>query len=176
VRSALAYFGFKQKQMATSVADLSGGEKTRLLLAVIAAKSPDLIIMDEPTNHLDFETRETLIEAINEYNGAVVLISHDWDLLAKTMKNYWLVDNGKVVDYKKGLDAYRIACTTPPQAQAKSAKAASSVAQSPMTLMSDKQKGGKSKGSAAVPATAPAKGKKDDADASKRQGSSGKKK
>ena len=103
----LHQFGFDHKKSATKVGDLSGGEKTRLALLLVAAKKPHLIILDEPTNHLDYETKQSLISAINHFNGAVVLVSHDWELLSKTMNDYWVVAKGKVMPYTKGLDHYK---------------------------------------------------------------------
>lgn len=103
----LLHFGFNRDKCTFKIDVLSGGEKTRLLLAMIAANKPHLIILDEPTNHLDFETKQTLIEAITTFNGAVVLVSHDWDLLDKTMENYWVVSKGTVTPYTKGLNHYR---------------------------------------------------------------------
>lgn len=103
----LLHFGFKRAQCSSLVGSLSGGEKTRLAFAMIAAKNPHLIIMDEPSNHLDFETRASLISAIKSFNGAIILVSHDWDLLEKTTNSYWLVKNGAVKTYTKGLHAYK---------------------------------------------------------------------
>lgn len=120
IRSLLDTFGFDRNKIATKVADLSGGEKTRLLLAMIAIQRPNLILMDEPTNHLDFETREALIKAINDFDGAVVLISHDWDLLEKTMKDFWLVKDGKAAVYKGDLEKYKDMVSAPAAASAKS--------------------------------------------------------
>lgn len=100
-------FGFTREQMTCLVKNLSGGEKTRLSFAMIAAKAPQLIIMDEPTNHLDFETKQSLIAAIKNFNGAVVLVSHDWELLENTMSNYWLIAKGAVKHFDEGLEHYK---------------------------------------------------------------------
>lgn len=107
VLNALLLFGFKRAQCSELVGTLSGGEKSRLAFAMIAVKRPHLIIMDEPTNHLDFETRHSLINAMNEFNGAIVLVSHDWDLLENTMNQYWLVRGGKVTPYAHELSYYQ---------------------------------------------------------------------
>lgn len=105
--SHLLQFGFKRAQCGALVGSLSGGEKSRLTFAMIAYQRPHLIIMDEPTNHLDFETRTSLINAIREFNGAIVLVSHDWDLLENTMSEYWLVRGGQVKPYTHDLSFYR---------------------------------------------------------------------
>ena len=107
VLTHLLQFGFKREQCHALVGSLSGGEKTRLAFAMIAARNPHLIIMDEPTNHLDFETRASLIQAMNSFNGAIVLVSHDWELLEKTTKDYWWVRGGQVIPYQKGLQHYK---------------------------------------------------------------------
>lgn len=103
----LLQFGFDQKKAATYVRGLSGGEKTRLALLILAATKPHLIILDEPSNHLDFETKTSLIHAINHFNGAVLLVSHDWDLLKQTMTDYHVVARGKLQPYPRGLEHYK---------------------------------------------------------------------
>lgn len=112
LRSHLAHFGFDHTKASCKIGKLSGGEKSRLFFAIIAAQQPHLIILDEPTNHLDIPTREALIKAINEYSGAIMLISHDWHLLSRTMKEYALVDNGRVMPYAKGLEHYKKSALT----------------------------------------------------------------
>lgn len=122
----LLQFGFKRSQCAALVGSLSGGEKSRLTFAMIAYKRPHLIIMDEPTNHLDFETRTSLINAIRDFNGAIALVSHDWDLLENTMSEYWLVRGGQVKPYTHDLSFYRQAIlnrfSPTPQASGKQTK------------------------------------------------------
>jgi ATP-binding cassette subfamily F protein 3 len=86
---------------------LSGGEKARLLLGLATLNAPHLIILDEPTNHLDIDSRAALIEAINDFPGAVILISHDRHLLEACADQLWLVENGTVVTYDGDLDDYR---------------------------------------------------------------------
>lgn len=107
VRSQLGRFGFDHKKWTCKVGKLSGGEKSRLFFAIIAAQNPHLIILDEPTNHLDINSRQALIKAINEFSGAVILVTHDWDLHHRTMRDYFLVRKGKVLPYTKGLDHYK---------------------------------------------------------------------
>lgn len=106
-RSLLGRFGFSGPRAETVVGDLSGGEKARLLFAYLAQESPQLLLLDEPTNHLDIEAREALIEAINAYEGAVVLVSHDPHLLSLTVDRLWLVANGTVTAFDGSMDDYR---------------------------------------------------------------------
>jgi len=86
---------------------LSGGERARLNLALVTHDAPGLLILDEPTNHLDMETRESLVEALAAYSGAVVLVSHDWHLVELVADRLWLVENGTVKPFDGDLDAYR---------------------------------------------------------------------
>ena len=87
--------------------DLSGGEKSRLNLALICHDVPQILVLDEPTNHLDLETRDALVQALNAFPGAGVVISHDWDLLELTAERLWLVADGTVSPYAGDLDDYR---------------------------------------------------------------------
>ena len=84
--------------------NLSGGEKARLLLALAAFHGPHLLILDEPTNHLDVDSREALIHALNEYEGAVILISHDRHLIEACADRLWIVANGTVTPYDGDMD------------------------------------------------------------------------
>jgi len=86
---------------------LSGGEKARLLLALTAFHGPHLLILDEPTNHLDVDSREALIHALMDYEGAVVLISHDRHLVEAIADRLWIVRNGTVRAYDGDMDTYR---------------------------------------------------------------------
>jgi len=94
VRARLGRFGFGQEKAFVGVRDLSGGERARLNLALVTYDAPALLILDEPTNHLDIETREALIEAINDFPGAAVVVSHDWHLLELVADRLWLVAGG----------------------------------------------------------------------------------
>ena len=107
VRARLGRFGFGQEKANTQVKSLSGGERARLNFALITHNAPPLLIFDEPTNHLDIESREALAVAINEYKGAVILISHDWHLLELTADQLWLVGDGKVKPFDGDLEDYR---------------------------------------------------------------------
>jgi len=107
VRARLGQFGFAQEKADVMVEKLSGGEKARLNFALISAKKPQLLILDEPTNHLDVETRDALVVAINDFAGAVILITHDWHLLELTVDRLWLVANQKVEPFDGDLEDYR---------------------------------------------------------------------
>ena len=107
LRARLAGFGLGADQADTVVARLSGGQKARLSLVLATIDAPHLLILDEPTNHLDIESREALVEALTEYSGAVVLVSHDMHLLGLVADRLWLVKGGAVAPYGQDLDAYR---------------------------------------------------------------------
>jgi ATP-binding cassette subfamily F protein 3 len=106
VRARAAQAGFSGARADTKVESLSGGEKARLLLAVASFNGPHLLILDEPTNHLDIDSRAALIEAINDYEGAVALISHDRYLLEACADRLWLVDDGAVRAFDGDMDDY----------------------------------------------------------------------
>ncbi len=107
VRARTAHMGLGADKMGTIVADLSGGEKARLLLALATFHGPHLLILDEPTNHLDIDARESLAQALLEYQGAVILISHDRHLIEACADRLWLVADGTVVPFEGDLDDYR---------------------------------------------------------------------
>ena len=107
IRTQLAGFGFGRDKVFIPVSALSGGERARLNLALVTHDAPALLILDEPTNHLDMETRESLVEALNEYSGAVVLVSHDWHLVELVADRLWLVEGGTVRAFDGDLAAYR---------------------------------------------------------------------
>jgi ATP-binding cassette subfamily F protein 3 len=106
VRARLGRFGFGQDKAFVAVADLSGGERARLNLALVTHAAPALLILDEPTNHLDLETREALISAINDFAGAVVLISHDRHVVELVAERLWLVADGTARPFDGDLDDY----------------------------------------------------------------------
>ena len=107
LRARLAGFGLMEAQAETRVGQLSGGQKARLSLLLATIDAPHLLILDEPTNHLDIESREALTEALNDYTGAVVLVSHDMHLLNLVADRLWLVDQGGVAPWQGDLDDYR---------------------------------------------------------------------
>jgi ATP-binding cassette, subfamily F, member 3 len=107
VRARAGAIGFSGAAADAKVATLSGGEKARLLLGLATVHGPHLVILDEPTNHLDIDSRAALIEAINDYSGAVVLISHDRYLIEACADRLWLVADGTVSPFDGDLDDYR---------------------------------------------------------------------
>jgi ATP-binding cassette subfamily F protein 3 len=107
VRARAGAIGFSAAMADTKVANLSGGEKARLLLGLATFEGPHLVVLDEPTNHLDIDSRAALIEAINDYSGAVILVSHDRFLLEACVDRLWLVANGEVHPFDGDLDDYR---------------------------------------------------------------------
>jgi len=107
VRSRVAQMGLATEKMSTAAKDLSGGEKARLLMGLAAFHAPNLLILDEPTNHLDIDSRRALIEALNDYDGAVILISHDRHLIEATVDRLWLVNNGTVTSFEGDMEEYR---------------------------------------------------------------------
>lgn len=111
VRARVAQFGLPTEKMNTAAKDLSGGEKARLLMGLSAFDGPNLFILDEPTNHLDIDSREALIMALNEFPGAVILISHDRHLLEATADRLWLVKDGSVNPYDGDLEDYKTLVT-----------------------------------------------------------------
>ena len=111
VRARVANFGLTTEKMNTPAKDLSGGEKARLLMGLAAFDGPNLFILDEPTNHLDIDSRESLIHALNDFPGAVILISHDRHLLEATADRLWLVKDGAVNPYDGDLEDYKTLVT-----------------------------------------------------------------
>lgn len=106
LRDFLGGFNFHDEQINKSVRHFSGGEKARLVLAILVYQSPDLILLDEPTNHLDIKMRHALSMALQTYNGAVVLVSHDRHLLNTVADRWVLVEQGKIRDFNGNLDDY----------------------------------------------------------------------
>ena len=106
-RARLGTWGFGYEKADTKCANLSGGEKARLLLAITAFHRPHLLILDEPTNHLDVDSREALVHALNDYEGAVILISHDRHLVDACVDRLWLVKDGTVRSYDGDMGSYR---------------------------------------------------------------------
>ena len=107
VRAQLGRFGFSQERAQTRIGDLSGGEKARLLFALMTAHRPHLLLLDEPSNHLDISARQMLVESINGFSGAVVLVSHDPHVIELTADRFWLVEDGTVTPFEGDMDDYR---------------------------------------------------------------------
>jgi len=106
VRAQLGRFGFSGDKATTAANKLSGGERARLALALITRNAPHLLILDEPTNHLDVDAREALVQALNDYDGAVILISHDRHMVELTADRLVLVEVGAATDYPGSIDDY----------------------------------------------------------------------
>ncbi len=106
-RTRLGGAGFPDFKVMTAIGDLSGGERARLLIMIAALDAPHLLILDEPTNHLDIDSREALVLALNDYPGAVLLISHDPHLIETCADRLWLVAEGRVVPFDGDMDDYR---------------------------------------------------------------------
>jgi len=107
LRDHLARFGLGGERATTRASDLSGGEKARLLFAIISREAPHLLLLDEPTNHLDIDARDALVQALGSYEGAVVLVSHDPRLVELVADRLWLVQDGRVRNYEGDMEDYR---------------------------------------------------------------------
>jgi len=107
LRARLGAFGLSQDKAEREARRLSGGEKARLVLALICALDPQILILDEPTNHLDLDSRDALVQALNDFPGAVILVTHDRHLIELTADRLWLVADRRVRPYEGDLDDYR---------------------------------------------------------------------
>jgi ATP-binding cassette subfamily F protein 3 len=107
VRAKLGAFGFSKELADNKIKSLSGGEKARLLFAFMSFDEPHLLLLDEPTNHLDMEAREALVQALNGYEGAVVIVSHDPIMVERVADRLWLVKDGACQNFNGDLDDYR---------------------------------------------------------------------
>ena len=105
-RSRLAQFGLSFDKQETTVANLSGGERARLLLNLVAMPGPHLLILDEPTNHLDIDSRRALLDALNDYEGAVILITHDRSLIELVADRLWLTADGHIKPFAGDMEDY----------------------------------------------------------------------
>jgi ATP-binding cassette, subfamily F, member 3 len=105
-RSRLAQFGLSFDKQDTTIANLSGGERARLLLNLVAMAAPHLLILDEPTNHLDIDSRRALLDALNDYEGAVILITHDRSLIELVSDRLWLTADGQIKPFAGDMDDY----------------------------------------------------------------------
>ncbi|MFW7343012.1 ATP-binding cassette domain-containing protein [Pollutimonas sp. H1-120] len=108
LRNFLGTFNFSGDMVKQSVGSMSGGEKARLVLCMIVWQRPNLLLLDEPTNHLDLATREALSIALNEFEGSVMLVSHDRALLRSVCDEFWLVSRGGMTDFQGDLDDYQV--------------------------------------------------------------------
>ncbi len=108
LRNFLGTFNFSGDMVKQAVGSMSGGEKARLVLCMIVWLRPNLLLLDEPTNHLDLATREALSVALNEFEGSVMLVSHDRALLRAVCDEFWLVSRGGVSDFEGDLDDYQV--------------------------------------------------------------------
>ncbi len=106
-RALLANMGLPTSRMETRVGDLSGGEKARLLFGLISFVGPHLLILDEPTSHLDIDSRDSLVESLNDFEGAVILVSHDRHLIEATADQIWIAAGGTISEFEDDLDGYR---------------------------------------------------------------------
>lgn len=106
VRSHLARFGLEKDKALTKIEALSGGEKARLLFAALSKENPHLLILDEPTNHLDIDAKDALIQALQEFSGSVLLITHDFNLIEQVADELWLVKDGKCLPFDGDLNDY----------------------------------------------------------------------
>jgi ATP-binding cassette subfamily F protein 3 len=131
-RSRVAQMGLSTSRMDTKVKNLSGGERARLLLGLITFGGPGMLILDEPTNHLDIDSRDALVAALNDYQGAVLIISHDRHLIDATVDKLWIAQNGTIEEFDDDLDSYQRMLTagtakekpkTPPPASQEDRKA-----------------------------------------------------
>ncbi|MBM3566638.1 MAG: ABC-F family ATP-binding cassette domain-containing protein, partial [Alphaproteobacteria bacterium] len=107
LRTHLGRFGFGADKAETRIGDLSGGEKARLLFCLMSIEAPHILLLDEPTNHLDVDAREALAEALNDFEGAVILVSHDVSLIELVCDRLWLVAGGSCAPYDGDLSDYR---------------------------------------------------------------------
>ncbi len=106
-RGVLGRFGFDKDKSETKIEKLSGGEKTRLLFCIMSYHSPDLLLLDEPTNHLDIDSRISLINSLNDFEGAIILVSHDNDIIEKVTDQILVVKDGKVEPFFDDLINYK---------------------------------------------------------------------
>ncbi len=107
LRNYLGMFGFSGDVVNSPITPFSGGEKARLALSLVVWQKPNLLLLDEPSNHLDVETREALATALAEFEGSVLMVSHDRHLLRTTVDNFWIVADGTVAEFDGDLEDYQ---------------------------------------------------------------------
>jgi ATP-binding cassette subfamily F protein 3 len=110
-RSRLSQMGLTKSRMDTPAKNLSGGERARLLMGLITFSGPGMMILDEPTNHLDIDSRDALVHALNDYEGAVLIISHDRHLVEATCDTLWIAEGGTIKQLDEDLDSYQRSIT-----------------------------------------------------------------
>jgi len=106
-RAAIGRYGITGNQQTAAIGTMSDGQKSRLIFALIAMANPHLLLMDEPTNHLDMDCIDALAEAINDFNGGLVLVSHDFRLIRQVAKDIWVCEKRKVTPYKGDIKDYK---------------------------------------------------------------------
>jgi ATP-binding cassette subfamily F protein 3 len=111
-RARVAQMGLSTTRMDTKAKNLSGGERARLLMGIITFGGPGMLVLDEPTNHLDIDSRDALVHALNDYKGAVLIISHDRHLIEATCDTLWIAENGTVREFEDDLDGYQKSLTS----------------------------------------------------------------
>jgi len=111
-RSRLNQMGLTTSRMDTKAKNLSGGERARLLMGLITFGGPGMMILDEPTNHLDIDSRDALVHALNEYEGAVLIISHDRYLIEATCDRLWIAEGGTIHELDEDLESYQRSITS----------------------------------------------------------------
>ena len=111
-RSRLNQMGLTTSRMDTKAKNLSGGERARLLMGLITFHGPGMMILDEPTNHLDIDSRDALVHALNDYEGAVLIISHDRHLIEATCDTLWIAEGGTIKELDEDLDSYQRSITS----------------------------------------------------------------
>ncbi len=141
VRAILGQFGFSKPLADNRIGSLSGGEKARLLFAFMSYEAPHMLLLDEPTNHLDIDAREALVQALNAYEGAVVLVSHDPSMVERVANRLWLVNDGSCTLFDGDLDDYRdfiVKARRDSRKADKAKKAAADKAEKPKTASKNK--------------------------------------
>ena len=135
LRGFLGMFNFSGDMIFQKVGSMSGGEKARLVLCMIVWQKPNLLLLDEPTNHLDLATREALSMALNEYEGTVMLVSHDRALLRAVCDEFWMVSRGSVYPFEGDLDDYQQFLLDEAKRQREEAKKSSNILFTPSTSL-----------------------------------------
>merc|ERR1712232_172422 len=107
IRNRLGKYGLEGHAHEVVMRDLSGGQKARVVFVELSLQRPHILLLDEPTNNLDIETIDALIDAINEFNGGIVVVTHDVRLIEECECNLWVVDHQKVTDWRAGFDNYK---------------------------------------------------------------------